>query len=904
MFLCAHARYHNSLSKHLVSLRKEFIVFKLNKYIFILVISLIGCSKVTLEQHIKNAEEFISLGKFDESIIELKNAIKLSPEHTSSRILLAKIYLNLGDLTFAQKEISKAIQLGGRQEITDTILARVLYLQQEFDEVLELISNAKSDSEVNFYRGQSLIATDMHKQGLELLASISKSDSSNKFSQLSGAYFKYYSKDIEGATLDVQKIVDKHTSFSDGYFLLAFLEGKKKNHEASILAYRKFNDILPRYVLGKIFLTDVLIKDKQHDAAEIEANLLLSINPSHPLFNQYKAIVRLASNDFQTSKLHIEQSIQNGFDSTVNRLIAGYSNFALKNYDQALQHFKLVSDELPDDHPARRIIAFTELTLGYTEKAQITLNGLTGLDESDAEIMTYASFEMMKSGDLVSSLNLLNKASKSAENNADLMFKQGILSLRLEGERGLEQLENAIELDTKIYNAEETLAYMYLKNNKLDKAMLLAEAWQKKYPKETKGFNLEASIHQYNKNFEAADLASQKSLKIDSSDTSSLFYFANRLDNNGDFKGALKNLEIILSKDTLYLPAASLYLVIAKNNELTADALATLDELVHHHQDNPLIKVLYASALFIENDYKKVITLLDQKTLADINNSQYWKLLGKSYFKSGDYEGALKVYKKWIKNQPLNFNAQAELVGFYHLTGAYEEALETARKAYENNKENDRIKLMYAYYLINLQKFNKAQRVLASLSKTYKTVPLAKTLNGQILARLGQFDKAIPLLREYYDINPQSNSTGYLFTSLIRSGLVQEAIVFAEKHFSKYPSDVLLRQIYADYLLTHSPSLAKVQYEKLLILNPQNYVAYNNYANILLTENKLKEANEQIVKGLEIKPSSPSLLDTAGNIQIALGNKKKAIEYLEKAKKITPNNADVLKSYKEALEIN
>jgi Flp pilus assembly protein TadD len=56
-----------------------------------------------------------------------------------------------------------------------------------------------------------------------------------------------------------------------------------------------------------------------------------------------------------------------------------------------------------------------------------------------------------------------------------------------------------------------------------------------------------------------------------------------------------------------------------------------------------------------------------------------------------------------------------------------------------------------------------------------------------------------------------------------------------------------------------------------------------------------------IKKAMEINAIQPQVLDTAASIQLKLGNKTKALELLEKAKSLAPNDDEIAKHYEETI---
>ena len=71
-----------------------------------------GCSQKTSEEHLASAQAFIQASDLQAAVVELKNAIQLDPQAPTPRFELGKLYLEMGDYSGAEKELSRSMELG------------------------------------------------------------------------------------------------------------------------------------------------------------------------------------------------------------------------------------------------------------------------------------------------------------------------------------------------------------------------------------------------------------------------------------------------------------------------------------------------------------------------------------------------------------------------------------------------------------------------------------------------------------------------------------------------------------------------------------------------------------------------------------------------------------------------
>src|SRR5260370_14885938 len=87
---------------------------------------------------IKEAEQHLAKGNLKAAEIELRNAIRESPQDPVLRARLAEIYLQLGDNPAAEREARAARERNGKEADYLPVLADALLRQGKFSEVIDL----------------------------------------------------------------------------------------------------------------------------------------------------------------------------------------------------------------------------------------------------------------------------------------------------------------------------------------------------------------------------------------------------------------------------------------------------------------------------------------------------------------------------------------------------------------------------------------------------------------------------------------------------------------------------------------------------------------------------------------------------------------------------------------------
>jgi cytochrome c-type biogenesis protein CcmH/NrfG len=109
-----------------------------------------GCGEtLTDAEYLARARDYQEKGEINSSTIELKNALKVNLDNIEARWMLGNIYLDSGKGPAAEKELTRAMELGMAPEAVVVPLASALLLQNKFQEVLDLeVDYAALDSRV------------------------------------------------------------------------------------------------------------------------------------------------------------------------------------------------------------------------------------------------------------------------------------------------------------------------------------------------------------------------------------------------------------------------------------------------------------------------------------------------------------------------------------------------------------------------------------------------------------------------------------------------------------------------------------------------------------------------------------------------------------------------------------
>ena len=307
---------------------------------------------------------------------------------------------------------------------------------------------------------------------------------------------------------------------------------------------------------------------------------------------------------------------------------------------------------------------------------------------------------------------------------------------------------------------------------------------------------------------------------------------------------------------------------------------------------------------------KKKEALAELQKLIDSNpkESRYYGLMADYYLSEKDEENALKYYNKILEIEPDNGFVLFSLTSFYRQKNNREKAWEYIRKGFLNQSVEVETKIQY-YLMITSEPEkpfftgDQVDELVDILVKTNADDYRVYTVYAEYLISKGKLTEAREQLRKVLE----TNKDNYLIWErmlLISNDLLDFKGIYtdAEKAISLFPNQPILYGLRAvaclqlekyteaidilkeseAYLLDNKPlkiqfdlyraeanyKLDRVEeafkaFDNVISLDPENWLAMNNYAYYLSVRNENLEKAEQLSgKAVRANPENPTYLDT------------------------------------------
>ena len=866
-----------------------------------------ACSQKTPEEHMLEAAAFAEAGNTQAAVVSLKNAVQLDSRSSAARFALGKLYLEVKDFESAEKELSRAKELGYDEGEVVPLLA--LALQKTganvamndlaFDK--ESLTNA-DQMEVGFRKVESLVQLNKLSEANDLIRTLLLLDTNTVYKGLVQAYQDMLDEKPKDALDQAVAMFERAPLNSDVLHFTARLYQINGENEKATEIYENYIAVEETDLEAKFSLASMLVEQRKPEQAEPFIDELLLVIPENPLLNQLKSIVRASASDFESAKFHSEKAISSGRADPALRLIAGFSSHQLKDYEAAVNHLTMISSILPDNHPGLRILAASQLQGNMGDDAGEILARVNDTTSKDASLFSRAGYELIRSGDKVTAKEIIEQAGKISETSADLT-RLGILKLSINDAGGIKDLESAVEKAPDSVTAKTTLASAYLNANEFEKSMALAKQWQKDAPSSVEGFLLEAEVFQRQAKYTEAQAAIDKAVEVDAQSAPvKLAQIRLRL-REENFDDALAETEALLALEPYNLTALSTYFAIKNETSDPTPAIDKIRAAAKAQPDDANIALLLARIAISIGKADEALNAMQNIAPNRQAPPSFWQIKGLALLRNDQTDEALKHYIKWAELYP---NKEDAVMGQLLILEGNREYERGARVAsdYLMSKKNLQIQVMQSYFMVMAGDASGSKRVVASLDDKYQALPFVRGVKARIAVAEGRGGEAAEDAQAAYEGAKSADNLFVLIRTLDLSSQSDKVLGLIEGHVKEFPTDGRARLLLAERQILLEPENALASYESLLKAFPNNFVVLNNAAHLLMKAGNLSKASEYSTRAFAIQPQNVAIADTHAQILLQQGNPEEALEIYTGVMNNKVRNEEIWVNYIEVLLMN
>jgi putative PEP-CTERM system TPR-repeat lipoprotein len=856
----------------------------------VLALILGACSETkTVEQLIVNGNEFVAVRDFSSAVIEFKNAVRLEPKNANARFVLGNAYLEQGNYLNAEKELSRALELGLDFSSVAALMARVKTGLNKADEVYPLVerSNGLADDDyiqVLTYAGISAFKQNKVAQGEDFLTQAIAINEEAIYSQIAKAYLHYEKQEFSQGVLVVKSLLAQHKQASEALLIQGHLYNALQDFEHASDTFALYLTYHPQDHRVRFFEVNNLIKAEKFEQANVLTDALLKVFKDSPLALQYKAQLEYQNKNYKEARNYANQAMQYGEGSTIARLISGVSSYQLGDIEQAYTHLNAIDEYLVSTHPVKKLLAVTKFKLGYYAETAESLFELEKLTVNDANLLTMTTANLISIGELDSALALIEKSKKTPRTNNDSATDI-----------------NTVQQSSEFVDNQLALAIEYLKKDQNAKAQQIADELKETADSKYLGLLLQGIIYVKQEDDIKAAKSFEEVLLLKPENVASLFNLALLKQKNTQYEAALAFYQRILAVSSEHQGTLRQLITLADNNDMAKRVLALLSE--HEYRDSLILTIALAQSLRTNNKVTEAITVLEEISTEEKLTSSYYMVLGDSYLQQQNVKKASAAFVQGLALAPQSLPLNIRYIGTLNSLLEYPKALVQARKAYVYHEDSERIAVLLTYLEAKNNNLTQAKTMLAKLRSKQVTHHLLDTVTGEIALYEQKNLAAVDAFSAAYEVKANQMNLISLARALKISGQANEAEKLLETFIEQHPENEQVRVLLVSLYGVENRDKKIIQYLSLSKSSPDNALVFNNLAWNQYKIGQVKAALENIETAQKLKGDSLAIQESYGVILVANNALVKGISVLEAAVNKGSESAEVKASLAKAIAL-
>jgi cellulose synthase operon protein C len=432
--------------------------------------------------------------------------------------------------------------------------------------------------------------------------------------------------------------------------------------------------------------------------------------------------------------------------------------------------------------------------------------------------------------------------------------------------------------------------------------MALADEWIASEQRRNAGHNMKAYVALVSEQLDVAATHIQTVLKEEPKNSLARLLNASLSTAKGDTTQAEQQFKSLLDDEPQNSQALEQYLAFSRANGNIDDVTKRLEKA---HKATPLnyqLTLLLANAKHSAGEYKAVLALLNSlETKPHSRTTTHWAYLIDAQLRLNNPAQALQSAREWYDTQPSSSLAAQAYMQALYANKDFPAALTIIDKLLATQPEHVRFINIKLQILDDGQLNKQLIEFVNNLSGTIQQRPEVQFYKGKALAKLEQYPAAEKLLLQSYTTQPTVKTVLFLAELQSRAGDTTKATSLLEQHIATYGSNAALHAMLAQLSLNSDTERAISAYQTMLNEQPENVLALNNLAWLMLEKNDTAVALKHAKRAFELRPDHPDVLDTYGKVLLNTNDIKQATAMFEASLKARPNTPQVQLHYAEAL---
>lgn len=849
-----------------------------------------GCSKeASSQKSLALAKQAQAKGDTKAAVIDLKNALQKDPENRDARLLLGKLYDEMGDGASAEKELREASRLGENKNAVLPELGQALFLQRQFQKVVDEIQPPADAppairARILTVRGNALV---MLKQDAQARAALEEArklapESPDVYTGLANLALAERKADEVTALLDTA--IAKDPKRAPTWLMKADWLRIQGKTDAAIVAYQQALKLDPNAGAAHSGMAIIYLDQGKFDAARAEVAALRKLQPEQLEPRYLAAVIDFRQKNFTAARDALQEILKVAPNHAPSMQLFAATAIALGAYGQAEQQLTALLQRYPQNGYARKLLAIAQVQTKQAQKALDTLAPLLTDGQQDPQILALAGEASLQLKRNSQATEYFERAAKVDPKNASVRTELAMSRFAAGNtEQALGDLDVASSLASDTGRADVMRVLAYASKKEWNQALAAVDSLEKKQPGSPITYNLRGIVLIGKGNPAKARSSFEKALSIDAAYFPAAMNLA-RLDmQDKNPQAARKRFESVLAKDKNNLQAMLAMAAMENDGKHEKEMLAWLHKAATAHPEAARPRLLLARYFLQKNDAQHALSLALEAVTANPNSPDALDLLGAAQMAAGEKDNALATFTKLTALAPNAPGAFLRLGAAQEATKNIDQARASYRKALA--LKPDMVEPQVALSRLEFQAGNKpeALKLIRQLEQQQPKLALGYMLEGELLEADKQYDKAAEKYDQASRLGKSNEVMFRLYGALSKIGREHEGEARMLQWIKEHPEDMAAHLFMGDaYIRQKQAKAAAEQYRAVLAVLPANVMALNNLA-FAYQQTQDKRALPTAEQAYKLAPDNPAIMDTLGWILVQQGQAGRGLPLIQKA---------------------
>ncbi len=857
---------------------------------------------------LKAAQALSQKGDLRGAQIELRNAVRQSPDSADAHLRLGLLQMQLGDPVAGEKELKTARDLGGDRWAILPQLGQAYIAQGRYKDVLTEVPPDGPKPEIAaknlMLRAMAQVALNDIDGAKTTLAAAEKAAPGNVEVLLTASRLALALKDTALAEQKVDQALQIDPKAIEGLLMKGQIVLAKGDRAAAMEIADKVVALSPESASARLDRANQLILAGNDQKAQEDVNSVLKAQPRNAGATYINAVLMVRAGRYAEAGTELTKlgPVIARFPRALYFQALVAAN--LGQTEQAIDYANRYVARMPGDSDGVRLLARTQLTAQRADAAVTVLTKAVSEGQNDSQTLDLLGRAYALMGKAPEAVKTLQKAVDLAPEDAQILTHLASSQMQQGDPANAEiTLQKSVDIAPSQPNAAESLVAAALSAGDLDKAdaslaKLRAQAGQS----EQVGL-LTGMIRLGRLDLEGGRAAFAETLKQYPGSINAKLNLAKVLILQSRKAEGTALLREILAKDPANIATLNTYLQLLSGDNQVGPAIQAVEAARAAAPANKAFTAMMSDLIVRSGDPRRSVAMLQAMRDSEELPPVLLGAMARAQAAAGLNDEARRTYRDILTATPTDLDARRGQVDLLLRMKDTDAAKASLKDALTNSPGN--IGVMSAMVTLESQTsgLDGALRMADDLRRNTANLPNSTVLKGDALMRASRYADAAQAFQEEYRLTPSTPLALRLSNAYASANKDDDAANVLRDALKRMPEDADLSQMLGllDIRAKRYPDAEK-NLVVVLAKRPSDTVALNNMAWLYQRRGDVRA--RPLAQRAYLQSPTPETADTLGWIMLSQGEAKSGLSLLSQASAQRPDDASVKYHLAVALKDN